>query len=82
MFKILFMEVKSITSCLNCENLTSTFDCLKHNIEVDVNKVCSDHVFKQALTKNSNCLNCKNFNTHSCPNPNLAAEGMLCFSWT
>ena len=46
------MEVKSITSCLNCENITSTFDCSKHNIEVDVDKVCSDHVFKQALTKN------------------------------
>ena len=45
------MEVKSITSCLNCENITSTFDCSKHNIEVDVDKVCSDHVFKQALTK-------------------------------
>ena len=32
------MEVKSITSCLNCENITSTFDCSKHNIEVDVDK--------------------------------------------
>ena len=35
------MEVKSISSCINCENITSTFDCSKHNIEVDIDKVCS-----------------------------------------
>ncbi|MAR44156.1 MAG: hypothetical protein CMC48_08810 [Flavobacteriaceae bacterium] len=75
------MEVKSISSCINCENITSTFDCSKHNIEVDIDKVCSDHTFKKSLTKESNCSNCINFKTQSCPNPNLAAEGMLCFSW-
>jgi len=79
--KILIMVVKSISSCINCENITSSFDCSKHQIEVDIDKVCPDHTFKRSLTKESNCSNCKNFSTQSCPNPNLAAEGMLCFSW-
>ena len=48
------MEVKSITSCLNCENITSTFDCSKHNIEVDVDKgsmnlLVDDNIIKKRL---------------------------------
>ena len=75
------MEVKSISSCINCENLLPSFDCSKHQIEVDLDKVCSDHTFKKSLSKNSNCLNCDNFKTKACPNPALAGDGMLCFSW-
>ena len=54
----------------------------EHQIEVDLDKVCSDHTFKKSLTKNSSCINCNNFKTKACPNPALAGDGMLCFSWS
>jgi len=73
--------IKSVNSCLNCENLVESLKCIKHNLSVQIDNVCEDHSIKKAFSKMSDCLNCSNYKKPSCPNSGSAASGMLCFSW-
>ena len=73
--------IKSVNSCLNCENLVDSLKCVKHNLSVLIDNVCEDHSIKKAFSKMSDCLNCSNYKKPSCPNSGSAASGMLCFSW-
>ncbi len=76
------MGLESGSVCINCENLMDSFRCGKHDVDVDLDNVCSDHSFKRSISKSSNCFNCKKYETEQCPNPGFAAEGLLCFSWS
>ena len=82
MIKIIDMSIESGSVCINCENLSASFRCSKHEIDVDLDNVCSDHSLKRSISKLSNCLNCEKYSTKKCPNPSFAAEGLLCFSWS
>ena len=50
--------LKSVSTCLSCENLIENFKCKIHDLEVELNNVCDSHVFKPFLTKESSCNNC------------------------
>ncbi len=73
--------IKSVNSCLNCENLVESLKCVKHNLSVQIDNVCDDHSIKKAFSKMSDCLSCSNYKKPTCPNAGSAASGMLCFSW-
>jgi hypothetical protein len=73
--------IRSATVCVNCDNLMPSMTCGKHKQSVELDNVCDDHHYKKSLTKDSSCNNCNHFKSSSCPNPTLAADGMLCFSW-
>jgi len=75
------MELQTVESCINCQNLTKNFLCSKHNVNVGMYTVCESHSKVDSLTKSSNCANCTHFNLDTCSNPNGSAEGMLCFNW-
>ena len=75
------MELKSINSCINCENLLSDFICKEHNRKVEITNFCESHLFKNFLTKNSSCSNCFHYKKNSCSKPSEASESMLCFDW-
>ena len=76
------MSIKSTTSCLSCENLTESFTCSEHNIDVTLLNTCNDHKLSQSkVVKASNCLNSFNYRKDACPHPILASSDMLCFSW-
>lgn len=74
--------IKSVNSCLNCENLVDSLKCAKHNLSVEIDNVCNDHSLKKAFTKLSDCLTCSNYKKIDCPNPGNSGAGMLCFSWS
>ena len=74
--------IKSVKSCLNCENLIDSLKCVKYDLEVEIDNVCNDHSVKKAFSKLSDCINCSNYKKVSCPNPGSSAAGMLCFSWS
>ena len=80
--KLNVMPLNSNSICLNCVNLTESWVCKKHNIEVELDNVCDDHMMKKVFSKKSTCTNCNNYKTPDCPNEIKAAEGLLCFSWT
>ena len=40
--------IKSVNSCLNCENLVESLKCVKHNLSVQIDNVCEDHSIKKA----------------------------------
>ena len=73
--------LKSVSTCLSCENLIENFKCKIHDLEVELNNVCDSHVFKPFLTKESSCNNCVSFNTDNCSHPKQASESLLCFDW-
>lgn len=73
--------LKSVSTCLSCENLVENFKCKVHQLEVELNNVCDSHVFKPFLNKESSCNNCISFNTSNCSHPSKASEGILCFDW-
>ena len=50
--------LKSVSTCLSCENLVENFKCKVHQLEVELNNVCDSHVFKPFLNKESSCNNC------------------------
>ena len=74
--------IKSVNTCLTCENLVESLKCVKHDVSVEIDNVCSDHNIKESFSKMSDCLNCSNYQTESCPNSEKSAPGMLCFSWS
>ena len=74
--------IKSVNSCLNCENLVDSLVCTKHDVSVEIDNVCNEHSIKKAFSKLSDCLSCSNYKKASCPNPGSSAAGMLCFSWS
>ena len=74
--------IKSVNSCLNCENLVDSLMCAKHNLSVEIDNVCNDHSVKKAFTKLSDCLTCSSYKKIDCPNPGNSGAGMLCFSWS
>ena len=74
--------IKSVNSCLNCENLVESLKCAKHDVDVEIDNVCNDHSIKKAFSKLSDCISCSNYKEVSCPNPGHSAAGMLCFSWS
>ncbi len=43
--------IKSVNSCLNCENLVESLKCVKHNLSVQIDNVCEDHSIKKAFSK-------------------------------
>ena len=57
------MSIESGSVCINCENLSASFRCSKHDIDVDLDNVCSDHSLKRSISKLSNCLNCEKYST-------------------
>ena len=75
------MELQNINTCLNCENLVREFICQKHKKEVDINNFCESHAYKDAITKDSSCSNCKHFGNESCSRPEEARSTMVCFDW-
>lgn len=76
------MSIVSNNVCFNCENLTDSISCSKHQFNVNLDNYCDDHNYKKSLSKNSNCGNCSKFKNESCPNTNYASEALLCFSWS
>ena len=74
--------IKSVNTCLNCENLVDSLLCSKHDLSVEIDNVCSDHTIKKAFSKLSDCLSCSSYKKASCANPGHSAPGMLCFSWS
>ena len=75
------MNIRSVSTCINCENLSNNFHCTQHKTQVDFNTVCDSHKFNKSLTKDSSCVTCSKFNTSSCSYPDKAHEKMLCFDW-
>ena len=75
------MELQTVSTCINCENLVKNFMCSKHNLNVGMYNVCENHTKIDSLTKKSNCLNCFHYRGSSCAHPEDATEGMLCFEW-
>ena len=43
--------LKSVSTCLSCENLVENFKCKVHQLEVELNNVCDSHVFKPFINK-------------------------------
>ena len=43
--------IKSVNSCLNCENLVESLKCAKHDVDVEIDNVCNDHSIKKAFSK-------------------------------
>ena len=60
--------IKSVNTCLTCENLVDSLKCIKHDISVEIDNVCNDHNIKESFSKMSDCLNCSNYQTEACPN--------------
>ncbi len=75
------MEIRSVNTCLNCENLLKDFICSKHRQKVEINNFCESHAHKDSITKNSSCTNCSNFGKESCSKPSEASSTMVCFDW-
>ena len=75
------MELRSVNTCLNCENLLKDFICSKHRQKVEINNFCESHAQKDSITKNSSCTNCSNFGKESCSKPSEASSTMVCFDW-
>lgn len=73
--------LKSVSTCLSCENLVENFRCKVHQLEVELNNVCDSHLSKPSLNKGSSCNNCSNYQTDNCSYPDKASEGLLCFDW-
>ena len=42
--------IKSVNSCLNCENLVDSLVCTKHDVSVEINNVCNEHSIKKAFS--------------------------------
>ena len=38
--------IKSVNTCLTCENLVDSLKCIKHDISVEIDNVCNDHNIK------------------------------------
>ena len=76
------MSLSSNYVCFNCENLTDSITCSKHQFTVNLDNYCEDHNYKKSFSKKSNCGNCVKYNTVNCPNKNFATESLLCFSWS
>jgi len=53
--------IKSVNSCLNCENLVESLKCAKHDVDVEIDNVCNDHSIKKAFSKLSDCISCSNY---------------------
>lgn len=75
------MELQTVSTCVNCENLVKNFMCSKHNLNVGMYNVCESHSKTDSLTKSSNCLNCTHYKLNTCSHPEAASQGMLCFDW-
>ena len=75
------MELRSVNTCLNCENLLKDFICSKHSQKVEINNFCESHAHKDSITKDSSCTNCSNFGKESCSKPSEASNTMVCFDW-
>ncbi len=75
------MKLRSVNTCLNCENLLKDFICSKHRQKVEINNFCESHAHKDSITKNSSCTNCSNFGKESCSKPSEASSTMVCFDW-
>tara|TARA_B100001175_G_C19344824_1_gene559299 strand:+ start:255 stop:488 length:234 start_codon:yes stop_codon:yes gene_type:complete len=75
------MQLRSINTCLNCENLIKEFICSKHNQKVEINNFCESHTYKDSITKDSTCTNCSNYGRKSCSKPSEASSKMVCFDW-
>ena len=73
------MELRSINTCLNCENLIRDLRCSKHNQKVEINNFCESHTYKDSITKDSSCTNCSNYGRESCSKPSEASSKMVCF---
>ena len=74
--------IKTVENCMSCENITASMSCSLHEIEVKMNNVCDEHKAKSSFSAKADCTTCSSFKQLSCPNPNSANVGMLCFSWT
>ena len=75
------MELRSINTCLNCENLLRGFMCSKHKQQVEINNVCESHAYTDSITKDSSCTNCSHFGKKSCSKPSESSSTMVCFDW-
>ena len=73
--------LKSVSTCLSCENLVENFKCKVHQLEVELNNVCDSHLSRPSLNKGSSCGNCSSYQTDNCSYPTKASEGLLCFDW-
>ena len=36
--------IQTVNTCVNCTNMTESLVCAKHNVKVEVNNSCGDHV--------------------------------------
>ena len=79
--KKLIMNIKTVSTCINCENLISNFICSKHNLNVGIYNVCESHTLKHSISKDSSCSNCSNFENENCTKPEQASNDLLCFDW-
>ena len=45
------MSLESNNVCFNCENLTDTITCSKHDLNVNLDNYCDDHNYKKSLNR-------------------------------
>jgi hypothetical protein len=38
--------IETVNTCINCSNMMDSLVCAKHNVEVEANNICGDHVIK------------------------------------
>ena len=76
------MNLNSVNTCTNCDNLQKNFNCSIHNVAVDLNNTCDSHNLKLSITKSSSCSNCSYQHTVNCSHPKQANKDLLCFDWS
>ena len=75
------MDLHTVNTCTNCDNLEKNFNCSVHHVVVDLNNTCESHNLKENITKSSSCSNCSSNGTSSCSHPKQASNDLLCFDW-
>ena len=75
------MNLETVNTCINCQNLLRDFMCKKHEQTVAIDNSCDSHIYQDSLKNDSSCSNCSHFGKISCSKPNEASSGMLCFDW-
>lgn len=75
------MAIRMGNSCLNCESLTESNQCLIHGVQVSEGYTCDSFHMKASLKNDPNCTSCARYERPSCANPKEAAAGMLCSHW-
>lgn len=76
------MDIKLAECCGNCEFLLNGQLCSKHQKIVSRNQVCGAYEFRAVLRRDSDCLQCRKFETDECAHPAKAGPGMLCTAWS